>query len=347
MKESGNIWYEVNDHGGSLSQAEKLFPDAPRPFLDLSTGINPHSYPLPDFSESVFTRLPDEARLHDLRTLAAQVYGAPSPAHVAAAPGTQILLPLVASLAPQGRAAILSPTYAEHRRAAAIAGHEAIETTDIADLSAADLAIVVNPNNPDGRICKRAELLALAERLKTRGGYLLIDEAFMDVGPEGESLARDAGIGNVIILRSFGKFFGLAGIRLGFAIGARDLMQNLHARLGPWAVSGPAIEIGIAALGDRGWQDSMRRKINEKAARLDRLLQQYGLTVTGGTSLFRFIRANEAPEIFQTLGRAGIFVRAFDNDPRALRFGLPASAEDFARLDTALLSWRCNRNPAR
>src|ERR1700688_2761914 len=104
-------------HGGDLGAARRLFPGAPEPFIDLSTGINPYPYPIPHLPPDLFTRLPAAAALDQLAAIAPQAYGAPSAAHVVAAPGTQILLPLVAALVRPGRAAVLGPTYAEHSRA--------------------------------------------------------------------------------------------------------------------------------------------------------------------------------------------------------------------------------------
>lgn len=327
---------EIADHGGSLSRADRLFPAAPKPWLDLSTGINPHSYRFANPTESAFRRLPETAQLSQLLEAAARAYAAPSRRTLLAAPGTQILLPLVASLVPPGRAAILSPTYAEHRRAASIAGHDAVAVSAFADLAGADLAILVNPNNPDGRISSRAELLELAAYMRQRNRLLIVDEAFMDVGPRDQSLAGDAEEGGFVVLKSFGKFFGLAGIRLGFAIAACDIVASLDARLGPWAVSGPALEIGIAALGDLGWQDDMRRRLTASAGKLDALLARHDLTVQGGTDLYRFLRTPKAPAIFGALGQRGILVRAFDEDATALRFGLPGSDADLERLARAL-----------
>ncbi|MER9339065.1 aminotransferase class I/II-fold pyridoxal phosphate-dependent enzyme, partial [Mesorhizobium sp. M0293] len=206
------------EHGGSLGRARALFPNASQPFVDLSTGINPHSYPLFDLPATTLSRLPESGRARDLIEIAASTYGAPSPANVAAAPGTQILLPRVASLIAPGKALVLGPTYAEHARAAAIAGHEVMEVSDFEALAEADLAIVVNPNNPDGRIMERDRLLALAAGLRARGGLLVVDEAFMDVGPREHSLAGDVGQGGIVVLRSFGKFFGLAGLSRGCAL---------------------------------------------------------------------------------------------------------------------------------
>src|ERR1700730_3391735 len=171
------------EHGGNLAAARLLFPDAPEPFIDLSTGINPYPYPVPPLRPELLTRLPEPDAVDQLAAVAAAAYGAPSAAHVVAAPGTQILLPFVAGLAPPGRAVVLGPTYAEHARAAALQGHAVSEVTDVAQFAGADLAIVVNPNNPDGRIVAKEALLACAAALRSRNGLLLVDEAFMDVGP--------------------------------------------------------------------------------------------------------------------------------------------------------------------
>src|SRR5215813_13252169 len=231
----------LSAHGGDLAAARRLFPDAPQPFIDLSTRINPHSYPLPSLAAAVFAQLPESAAQTRLCEIAARTYGALTAAQVVCAPGTQILLPLLAALVPPGRAGILGPTYSEHARAAALAGHAVMDVRDINELRAVDLAVVVNPNNPDGCIITKERLLALSHALSARGGVLAVDEAFMDVGPPGASLAGEIDRGNIIVLRSFGKFFGLPGLRLGFALAAPDLAAKLDAALGPWAVSGPAI----------------------------------------------------------------------------------------------------------
>src|SRR6202161_706740 len=251
-------------HGGNLTSARCLFPDAPEPFIDLSTGINPNPYPLPDLPAELFARLPDAAATGRLAAAAATSYGAPSAAHVVAAPGTQSLLPLIAGLARRGRAAILTPTYNEHARAARLAGHNVIETRESAALGDADLAIVTNPNSPDGRLIEQEALLALAAKLRARGGVLVVDEAFMDVGLPGFSLAGDVGRGNLVVLRSFGKFFGLAGLRLGFALLDPPSAVRLAAMLGPWAVSGPALVIGTAALADTAWIEAARAGLDRK-----------------------------------------------------------------------------------
>jgi cobalamin biosynthesis protein CobC len=322
-------------HGGDLGAARKLFPGAPEPLIDLSTGINPHSYPLPQLPSDAFARLPEPAALDTLCAVAAATYGAPSRDHVMAAPGTQILLPLAMSLVPPGRAAVLSPTYGEFARIAAHVGHQVSEVTDMAALASADLAIVANPNNPDGRLLTREALLALADELQRRRGLLLIDEAFMDVAPDGLAL-DDCQHANVMVLRSFGKFFGLAGVRLGFALAAPQLVARLAAALGPWPVSGAAIAIGGAALADAGWADAMRRRLADEMRRLQALLAGAGLEPIGGTSLFHLVGTARAGDLFQHLGRAGVLVRRFDAQPSWLRFGLPGNEAAWERLRVAL-----------
>jgi cobalamin biosynthesis protein CobC len=329
-------------HGGDLGAARRLFPDAPKPFIDLSTGINPNPYPLPPLPAELFARLPDTAATARLAAAAAISYGAPSGAHVVPAPGTQILLSLVAGLVRPGRAAILSPTYNEHARAARLVGHSVVEARELADFGDADLAIITNPNSPDGRLIDREMLLTLAAKLRARGGVLVIDEAFMDVGPPGFSLAGDVGRGNLVVLRSFGKFFGLAGIRLGFALLDQPTAVRLAAMLGPWAVSGPTLAIGTAALVDAAWIEVMRHRLVEASARLDGILIGAGLGIPGGTALFRLVRTPAAPALFHHLGRAGILVRNFPDDATWLRFGLPAGEEAWQRLQIAMDAFRNN-----
>jgi cobalamin biosynthetic protein CobC len=332
-------------HGGDIGAARRLFPGAPEPFLDLSTGINPIPYPLPDLPAESFARLPEGEALAALKAAAAKAYGAPSTTHVVAAPGTQILLPLVAGLARPGRAAIVAPTYSEHSRAASLAGHAVTEVRDLGAVADAGLVVVTNPNNPDGRVFAKPDLLAIAKQLHARGGMLVVDEAFMDVGPAEASLAGDVSCGNVVVLRSFGKFFGLAGLRLGFAIAAPPLGARLEAQLGPWAVSGPAIAIGSQALIDAGWIEMTKRRLAQASARLDALLRESGVEILGGTALFRLVCTPAAAELFRHLGRAGILARAFAEQPTWLRFGLPAAEADWQRLEGALSGWR-DRGPS-
>jgi cobalamin biosynthesis protein CobC len=327
-------------HGGDLTAARRQFPDAPQPFIDLSTGINPHSYPLPQLSPHLFARLPQQAALGRLLAAAAKAYAAPSPDHVVAAPGTQALLPAVAALVCPGRAKVLAPTYAEHVRVATLVGHHTSEVADVGQLEDADLAVVVNPNNPDGRMVTRSALLALADKLRSRGGLLVVDEAFCDVASVDASLAGEVARGQIVVLRSFGKFFGLAGVRLGFALAASDIAARLAAWLGPWAVAAPAIAIGETALADTTWARATRDRLERESQRLDEILSQARLERVGGTLLFRLARTPLASGLFHHLGGAGILVRRFTEQPDWLRFGLPGGEDAWTRLRTALGAFR-------
>jgi cobalamin biosynthetic protein CobC len=325
-------------HGGDLDTARKLFPSAPEPFLDLSTGINPYHYPIPQFAAELSTRLPQPAALARLAAVAAEAYGAPSPAHVTAGPGSQCLATQTAFLLARGRAAILAPTYSEYGRLAELAGHNVVEMAEVGQLADARIAIVVNPNNPDGRIVPKDTLLALADRLRRRGGLLLVDEAFMDVGPDGASLCEYVEQDNIVVLRSFGKFYGLPGLRLSFALATPEIAARIGTALGPWPVSSAALAIGAAALADAEWRERTRGKLAEAALKLDACLLKAGLEVIGGTSLFRLVRSKDAGRVFQSLGEAGIVVRRFAEHPTWLRFGLPGGDAERQRLERALAS---------
>jgi len=327
-------------HGGDLDAARRLFLGAPEPFIDLSTGINPSPYPMPRLAAEAFTRLPAAGALRALAAVAARAYGAPSAAHVVPAPGTQLLLPLVAALAPPGSAAILAPTYAELARAATLAGHRVRAVRALDDVGDARLVILANPNNPDGRLHSRDALLKLAGGLRPRGGLLVVDEAFMDVGPPDTSLAAEVARGNIVVLRSFGKFFGLTGVRLGFALAAPALAARLAAALGPWAVSGPALAVGTKALADAVWIERTRRRLTKAAKRLDAILSAAGMEIVGGTTLFRLVRTPAASALFDHLGRAGVLVRGFAENPHWVRLGLPGDAQSWRRLQAALDRYR-------
>ncbi|KQR36762.1 threonine-phosphate decarboxylase [Rhizobium sp. Leaf155] len=325
-------------HGGDLGRARASFPLAPKPWIDLSTGINPHSYPHSPVPASAFARLPEPSALNHLKEVAAAAFGAPSAAHIVAAPGTQMLMPLLAELALQRgakRAAVLTPAYAEHARTARMAGLDVAEVSNFSNLSDFDYAVVINPNNPDGRVMGRGDLLALASEMSRKGGLLVIDEAFIETG-YGESLADATEIDGLIVLRSFGKFYGMAGLRLGFAVAHPEIARRLEQRLGPWAVSGPALHVAAEALADEGWRDAMRLRLRTEVARLDAMLNDTGLTVVAGTSLFRLVRDARAAALFAQLANKGILVRVFDERPKDMRFGLPGTEAEWVRLQAAL-----------
>jgi cobalamin biosynthesis protein CobC len=325
-------------HGGRLGEARRLFPDAPEPFLDLSTGINPVAYPLPTLDPALFTRLPEPEQAAALERDAARAYGVAGAAMVVAAPGTQILIDLLARLWPLSPVRVLGPTYSEYARAWTGAGCRVDYVTEAEALRHAAVAVVCNPNNPDGRRLSAAWLLDIAERLAARGGVLVLDEAFADFEPEGLSLAPALPRPALVILRSFGKAYGLAGLRLGFALAAPERASAIREALGPWAVSGPAIAIGRRALGDAAWRAAAAARLARDGRELDARLTGAGLLVRGGTALFRLAETEDANAVFLRLGRAGVFVRRFPDHPGWLRFGIPCRDRDIARIGLALRS---------
>lgn len=316
-------------HGGGLITARARFPGATAPWIDLSTGINPLPYPMPALRPDAYHRLPEPEQVRRLETVAARAYGVADPGMVVAAPGTQVLISLLPHLLRLGRVAIVGPTYAEHAAAWAAAGSAVASVASIRCIGAEPGAVLCNPNNPDGRRACAAELLALAAHV----GVLVVDEAFVDLENPGLSLAPVLPA-NAVVLRSFGKTYGLAGLRLGFAIAPPDLAHRIRMALGPWAVSGAAVQIGTAALADDAWLDATRERLTGDVARLDDMLARTGHQVVGGTRLFRLARVLDAPDIFNRLGRAGILARRFETRPDWLRFGIPGGGWD--RIEAAL-----------
>lgn len=317
------------DHGGNLDLACKLFGGRPQDWIDLSTGINRQPYPVGELRSRSWTALPSRADLQALHEAARSAYG--TSASVLAVAGAQAAIQSLPRLAPPGRARILAPTYNEYAPTLKAAGWQVEEVGDLDALAGAELAVVVNPNNPDGRRHDRAALLALASRV----GRLVIDESFADAGPD-VSLASDAGRTGLLVLRSFGKFYGLAGLRLGFVLGNEADVAALAAMAGPWPVSGAAIEIGRRALLDRAWADATSARLAGEARRLDDLARRVGWGLVGGTPLFRLYETGNAVAAQEKLARAKIWSRIFSNKPGWLRLGLPGDETEWTRLATAL-----------
>jgi cobalamin biosynthetic protein CobC len=314
-------------HGGDLGTTRRRFPEAPLPWLDLSTGINPIAYPVEPLPAEAWARLPSRGDEEALCVAAALQFGVRDPSMVVAAPGTQALIQLLPRLFPTSHVSVVGHTYEEHEVSWRRHGHEVVTVEQLNDASA-NIVVLVNPDNPTGRLYSPAELRACK-------ATLIVDEAFIDFLPASVSLASDLP-GNAIVLRSFGKAYGLAGLRLGFAIAEPDLAARLREELGPWAVSGPALVIGRAALSDKDWLSAAAARLERDGKWLDEMLAQAGFTLLGGTPLFRLARHDDAPEMIQQLGRHGIHVRAFFLQPDRLRFGLPGSGADFRRLAVAL-----------
>lgn len=336
-------------HGGDLAAATARFGAPAEGWLDLSTGINPRPYPVPALPESAWTHLPQRDREEALLAAARGQYRIAPAAGIVAGPGTQAIIQWLPRLVPPTTVLVHGPTYGEHAAAWQDAGHTLVQGGD----AAVAVEVFVNPNNPDGRVWPRETLLAAAGRCAAAGGYVVVDEAFADLHPDGgPDAGPDLGMGpstdteGLIVLRSFGKFFGLPGLRLGFAFGDRPLTQRLGRAMGPWAVSGPALAVATAALGDAAWIDDTRARLHASRQRLDALLGQWDLEILGGTDLFRLVRHADAAALHAHLGANGIFTRIFDYEASWLRFGLPGDERAFARLSQALETFEANRDDA-
>jgi cobalamin biosynthetic protein CobC len=323
-------------HGGRLDAARRLYPNAPQPWIDLSTGVNPRAYPLPPLADEAFTRLPDDDAFAALDGAARKAYGAPAGADVVPGGGAQAFIQMLPRVFPAKRVAILGFTYAEHAACWAAMGAQVdmVETLDA--LAGADAGVIVNPNNPDGRVVGPQDILSAATQVSQRG-LLIVDESFMDFTPEA-SVARFAQNESLVVLRSFGKAYGLPGLRLGFALCSRQRGAKLRAALGPWAVSGPALAIGARALADQAWRIGAARACAGDAARLDALLTKARFQIAGGTTLFRLAARSHASRWFAHLAAHGILTRGFADRPDGLRFGLPPNESAWARLAAALES---------
>jgi len=317
------------DHGGNLDVAVKRFGGRLDDWIDLSTGINRQPYPVGELPPRRWSALPSRSEVESLHDAARQAYVTTAP--VLATAGAQAAIQLLPRLAPFGRARILAPTYNEYATILSAAGWNVADVADLEALGGADLAIVVNPNNPDGRRHDPAELLALLPRV----GRLIVDESFADAVP-GLSLVPEAGRPGLIILRSFGKFYGLAGLRLGFVLGDEADVAALASMLGPWPISGAAIEIGRRALLDRDWANETIARLAGESSRLDALAKESNWTLLGGTPLFRLYETGDARAAQARLATARIWSRVFEDAPGWLRLGLPGSDAEWARLAAVL-----------
>jgi cobalamin biosynthetic protein CobC len=306
------------DHGGGLDAAIAQYGGIRTDWVDLSTGINPVPYPMRALEHGVWTALPDEGAFDTLYSNARRFWNVPAGANIIATSGASAIIAALPRILPTGGVSIPEPTYNEHAAAFAAAGWQTSADTQHAK-------VVVHPNNPDGRLWQVSDLNA---------DYSVIDESFCDVMPDKSLIAEAAQTGR-IVLKSFGKFWGLAGLRLGFAIGDPALIGALRDILGPWQVSGPALAVGAKALADTGWATETRARLETDAKRQDGLMSGKGATPVGGTTLFRLYEVDDAASWQDHLARHHIWSRSFPYNPRWLRLGLPAP-DQWDRLEAAL-----------
>ena len=323
-------------HGGRILTAAKSYNIPVEEWLDLSTGLNPGGWPVPHVPANVWQALPEDD--DGLQTAACDYYGCEYCLPVSGSQAAIQTLPALRSLSKVG---ILSPTYAEHEYNWTQAGHQVTPLTFSeveSHINELDVLVVINPNNPTGKLIEPDVLTHWHRQISSRGGWLIVDEAFMDVSPE-KSLAATGIKPGLIILRSMGKFFGLAGIRCGFVISDRELLQRLSTKLGPWQLTGPTRYIAKQALQDKAWQENARKELVIKSHSLFEVLDKHELTVKGSTAFFQWLTHHHAKDIYHAMAQQGILLRYFDKTKYAqasLRFGLPANHKELQRLDVAL-----------
>lgn len=327
----GNLNRPGNAHGGQLRQAVRIFGRPLEQWLDLSTGINPQGWQPPTLPADCWNRLPETN--DGLEQAAAEYYGCES---LLMSAGSQAVIQLLPNLLQPSRVGLFTPSYYEHSKAWQQAGHQLIEHTaeETPDLSQLDVLVVVNPNNPTGRLISREQLLEWHRQLATKGGWLIVDEAFMDTTP-GESLLPVCPQNGLIVLRSLGKFFGLAGIRCGSLFAEQEILDSLEQTLGPWALSHPTRWIATQALKDLQWQAQNQQRLLADSERLTELLAKRFAREPQGTSLFQTLQHPAAEAIYQQLAETGILIRLF-REQQLVRFGLPGQQADWQRLDQAL-----------
>jgi cobalamin biosynthetic protein CobC len=322
-------------HGGAIDRMKTAFPQAPTPWIDLSTGINPWPYRGSGLDAEVYDRLPTQAAFTNCRNALSEATNAP-PESICLAPGSELLIRLLPHLLSCRRVAILDPSYGDYSEVWRHTGSDVIATEAPLSLAdSVDAVIVCNPNNPNGRVFDAEQLLRARAKLAARGGWLIVDEAYCDL-TRSRSLAAHGGAEGLIILRSFGKFYGLPGLRLGAIMAPAHLIKRVSQLFGAWPVSSAALEIGAKAFRDQAWQRDTRAALQAARQALDLVLESNAMRVIGGTDLFRFVQVDDAHAAWQRLAQAGLYVRRFEDMSTRLRIGLPADEIQLARLNEAL-----------
>jgi cobalamin biosynthetic protein CobC len=320
---------QLRDHGGNIDLAIDRYGGLPGDWIDLSTGVNRMPYPIPPLAVETWTALPTQAAQMQLLQAARLAFVTKAP--MLAVSGAQAAIQIIPRLGRPGRARVLAPTYNEHAVCLRAAGWQVEEVACLNALERADLAVIVNPNNPDGRTLMSEAIMRMTRTV----GLMVVDESFVDTVPE-LSVAPMAGRSGLIVLRSFGKFYGLAGLRLGFVLGSDADIARLSELAGPWPVAGPALAVGILALADRAWAEATRKRLASETVRIDALAATAGWRLVGGTALFRLYDTPDGSAAQDHLARAHIWSRVFPAAPHWIRLGLPGSATEWHRLAAAL-----------
>ncbi len=302
------------------------YPQAPRPFIDLSTGINPYPYVFSEIEPEWFHRLAEHVQVANAHQAAAEYYHVENVDTIALASGMQPLMFALAALRFKeygiSNIAVFLPTYSEHEHVWRAMNHSIVPVKKLMEAAGNDVVIICNPNNPDGRIISASELITLAEELATHNGWLIVDESFADIMPELSISSRLQHAKNIVVMRSCGKFFGAAGLRVSSAITPKPWAEWLRVVVGPWPISTLACHVVPTMFSDKKWIQDMRVQLAEESKNWRNILSAH-FSIVGYTDLFTLVESDDAARWHQHLMSQGILVRQFDYNPRWLRFGLP------------------------
>jgi len=315
-------------HGGDIDLAIKKYGGKREDWVDLSTGINGTSYPWQESINVELRNLPSNKILMNLEKAAARAYKIAESADTAAVSGAQQIINLLPiCLKSCNSVTILGPTYSEYEKAFKSSGIKTQTVSEVSKLSSSDIAIIVNPNNPTGKVIADEMLEDLSKKVR----ILIIDESFKMF-----STRRTLNFSNIIQINSLGKFFGLAGIRLGFVSGPSDFIKAVKEMLGPWPVSSLAAEIGIVALNDRVWISEMEKLLVTESNALHEACNSRNWELVGRTSLFHTYATSSCLEVEKQFAAHGIWVRTFDYSETWVRLGIPTSENQWERVKQAL-----------
>jgi threonine-phosphate decarboxylase len=290
-------------HGGDVAAIARRYGVDPAALVDFSSNADPYGTPARVVSalyalaqsKDELSQYP-EPTAQALREAAGERHGI-DPASVVVANGATALLDAVVRTTAPGATVVPVPAFSEYRRAVESAGSRFVPYPlnasfdwDDAELlqriadEKATLLILANPHNPSGLLVPAVRLRMLAEDCARLGTFVIVDEAFIDYA-EKESLARSVPE-NVIVIRSLTKFFGMPGIRIGYAVASAPLAEAIASRLPSWPVGAVDLAAGVAALSrpdltERSIQTNKRERV-----RLTRALRRAGITVFAAAANF-------------------------------------------------------------
>ncbi|WP_224405446.1 aminotransferase class I/II-fold pyridoxal phosphate-dependent enzyme [Afifella sp. IM 167] len=320
-------------HGGDPAAGAALYGISRSDWLDLSTGINPRAWPWRERvrPEAIdLERLPAAGETNALIAAARRAYRLGEDAQILPVAGSELAIRQLPGIVDP--VAFMDSSYSSY---SAAYGDSLRRVKELSDVTAEESLVIVNPNNPDGRLLSQQAIAGFAAERPER--TVVVDEAYCDALPPRSSVLPLAGAAsNLLVLRSFGKFYGLPGLRLGFVIGAAGPIRELKRRLGDWPVSQAAIAIGAAALADGAWRQETRGWLAGQAGMLRAVLKRQGVAFRGNCPLFTLVRHPGATVLHRRLAQKGVWTRRFEERPDSLRIGLPPDEAALARFEAAL-----------